>query len=234
MKVFPLALRRHLRNQSVVLNFRCHSPLKNRLDLSCLVELDTAARELAKLQGPGTPRSGWVKTVRLALAANSETLGRRIGISPQGVRQLEKSEADGSISLNTLAKIADGLNCDVRYVLVPRISLVDQVMVRARALQQRRGSDGGGSSPVNIDGQSLVVLASLLSRIDQRTFWRSRGSWRCGLEVEEALKQAGGTFLRTPARGRQQESGSSVRVGWQADLFPVRCGFGAECKGGGG
>jgi len=145
--------------------------LKNRLDLSRLVELDSQFRELAKLQGPGTPRSGWVKTVRLAMGMNSETLGRRIGISPQGVRQLEKSEADGSISLNTLAKIADGLNCDVRYVLVPRISLVDQVM--ARAMEHSKGAVpmGAGSTPVNIDGQSLVVLASLLSRIDQRAFW---------------------------------------------------------------
>lgn len=112
-----------------------------------------------------------MKTVRLALGMNSETLGRRIGISPQGVRQLEKSEADGSISLNTLAKIADGLNCDVRYVLVPRISLVDQVM--ARAMEHSKGASpmGASTTPMNIDGQSLVVLASLLSRIDQRTFW---------------------------------------------------------------
>lgn len=112
-----------------------------------------------------------MKTVRLALGMNSATLGRRIGISPQGVRRLEQSEAEGSISLNTLAKIADGLNCDVRYVLVPRISLVDQVMARATEHSKGAGSMGAGSTPMNIDGQSLVVLASLLSRIDKRAFW---------------------------------------------------------------
>ena len=112
-----------------------------------------------------------MKTVRLALGMNSQTLGRRIGISQQGVRRLEQSEAEGSISLNTLAKIADGLNCDVRYVLVPRISLVDQVM--ARAMEHSKGTHPmePGSAAVNIDGQSLVVLASLLSRIDKREFW---------------------------------------------------------------
>ncbi len=136
-----------------------------------MVELDSQLRELAKLQGSGTPRSGWVKTVRLALGMNSATLGRRIGISPQGVRRLEQSEAEGSISLNTLTKIADGLNCDVRYVLVPRISLVDEVM--AQAMEHSKGTMpmGEGSTPTKIDGQSLVVLASLLSRIDKRAFW---------------------------------------------------------------
>lgn len=112
-----------------------------------------------------------MKTVRLALGMNSATLGRRLGISPQGVRRLEQSEAEGSISLNTLAKIADGLNCDVRYVLVPRISLVDQVM--ARAMEHSKGTVPmeADSTSMNIDGQSLVVLASLLSCINKRAFW---------------------------------------------------------------
>lgn len=136
-----------------------------------MVELDSQFREFAKLQASAAPRIGWVKTVRLALGMNSETLGRRIGISPQGVRQLEKSEADGSISLNTLAKIADGLNCDVRYVLVPRISLVDQVMARAMEHSKGAAPMGPGSTPMSIDGQSLVALATLLSRIDKRAFW---------------------------------------------------------------
>lgn len=143
----------------------------SRLDISRLVELDSQFRELAKLQGSATPRCGWVKTVRLALGMNSETLGRRIGISQQGVRKLEQSEADGSISLNTLAKIANGLNCDVRYVLVPRISLVDQVMARAREHSNGAISTGAGGAPIKVDSESLVVLASLLSRIDKRAFW---------------------------------------------------------------
>lgn len=112
-----------------------------------------------------------MKTVRLALGMNSETLGRRIGISQQGVRKLEQSEADGSISLNTLAKIANGLNCDVRYVLVPRVNLVDQVL--ARAMEHSNGAISAGSvgKPTNVDGELLVVLASLLSHIDKRAFW---------------------------------------------------------------
>lgn len=112
-----------------------------------------------------------MKTVRLALGMNSETLGRRIGISQQGVRKLEQSEADGSISLNTLAKIADGLNCDVRYVLVPRISLVDQVMARALEHSKSAVPMGTSRTPTNIDGESLAVLASVLSHIDKRAFW---------------------------------------------------------------
>lgn len=109
--------------------------------------------------------------MRLALGMNSEALGRRVGISQQAVRKLEQSEANGSISLNTLAKIADGLNCDVRYVLVPRISLVEQVMARALEHSKDSVAMGGGRSMINVDGESLVVLASVLSRIEKRAFW---------------------------------------------------------------
>lgn len=112
-----------------------------------------------------------MKTVRLTMGMNSETLGRRIGMSQQGVRRLEQSEAEGSISLNTLAKIADGLNCDVRYVLVPRISLVDQVMARATEHSKGTLPMEPDSAAMNIDSKSLLVLASLLSRIDKRAFW---------------------------------------------------------------
>ncbi len=113
-----------------------------------------------------------MKTVRLALGMNSETLGRRLGISPQGVRRLEQSEAEGSISLNTLTKIANGLNCDVRYVLVPRISLFDQVMSQAKVHSKSIAPTEVGRIAINVDGESLIALASLLSSIDKRAFWQ--------------------------------------------------------------
>lgn len=106
-------------------------PLKNRLNLTRLVELDRQFCEFAKLQRSATPRCGWAKTVRLALGMSSEALGTRLGMSAQGVRKLEQAEANGSISLKTLFRLADGLDCDVHYMLVPRASLVEQVLKRS-------------------------------------------------------------------------------------------------------
>lgn len=71
------------------------------------------------------PRCGWTKTVRLAMGMSSTALGGRLDETRvQGVRKLEQAEADGTITLKTLARLVQGLNCEVCYVLVPRTSLV--------------------------------------------------------------------------------------------------------------
>lgn len=137
-----------------------------------LVELDTQLRDLAKLGEVATPRSGWVKTLRLAMGMSSLALGQRLEMSAQGVRQLERAESRGTITLKTLARLADGLDCDVRYVLVPRTSLVEQVLRRAQELSagtnQRISSAGQADTH---DPTSLLQLADLLAGFNRRGFW---------------------------------------------------------------
>ncbi len=81
---------------------------------------------------PDLPRGGWVKTIRTALGMPSEVLGKRIGISQSAVIQLEASEDNNTISLSSLRKLADGLECDLVYALVPRKSLNDIMKEQAR------------------------------------------------------------------------------------------------------
>lgn len=50
-------------------------------------------------------------------------LGARIGIRPQTVESIEKSEAAGTIQLNTLRRAAEALDCTLVYALVPNTSL---------------------------------------------------------------------------------------------------------------
>lgn len=142
------------------------------MDLSRLVELDSQLREFATLKNTIAPPCGWIKTVRLALGMNSSALARRINISPQGARKLEQSEADGSISLNTLARIAAGLDCEVRYVLIPRTSLVDQVLRKfqdpSEAIQGQVLQTAASDSMHN---DKILTLAALLAKRDLRSLW---------------------------------------------------------------
>lgn len=171
MESSPLPCSEKLATGELPRQLGANCPLKSHMDLSRLVDLDAQFREYADLRAT-TPRSGWVKTVRLALGMSSEALGARVSISPQGVRRLEQSEADGSISLNTLARIADGLDCDVRYVLVPRTSLVDKVVRRAAELNQGplpAAYPSFGSK--TLDAKGAIALSVLISRLDKRSFW---------------------------------------------------------------
>lgn len=79
-----------------------------------------------------SPARGWVRAIRDALGMSSRQLAARMDISQPAVAQLERSEADGVVQLDTLRRAADALGCDLVYVLVPRASLDEIVRNRAR------------------------------------------------------------------------------------------------------
>jgi predicted DNA-binding mobile mystery protein A len=61
-------------------------------------------------------------------------LARRMGVAPPSVVGMERREVAGTISLSTLRKAADALQCDVVVALVPRKPLEVLVAERARAV----------------------------------------------------------------------------------------------------
>lgn len=145
--------------------------MKSRLDLTRLAELDRQLQEFAQLQQNALPLCGWAKTIRLALGMSSRTLGGRLGISGQGVRKLEQAEADGTISINTLTRLANGLDCEVRYILVPRTSLLDQVLNRAEERAAIAPSTSASSQALPGEAESLKALSTLLAHVNRRGFW---------------------------------------------------------------
>ena len=80
------------------------------------------------------PNKGWIRAIRDAIGMTGPQLGKRLGLTPQAVMSLEKSEATGSIQLRSLRRVAEAMNCELVYALVPRCDLQEMVDRRARAL----------------------------------------------------------------------------------------------------
>ena len=80
------------------------------------------------------PKSGWVSAIRETLGISAAAFARRLGISHAGVRKLETSEASDAITLATLRKLAQALDCELQYALVPRTSLSQQLQDRAQTI----------------------------------------------------------------------------------------------------
>jgi len=145
--------------------------LKNRLDLTRLAELDRQFCDYAKLQRNATPRCGWTKTIRLALGMSSKALGERLGMTAQGARKLEQAEANGTITLNTLARLAHGLDCEVHYVFVPRTSLVEQVLRRTHEVAGFPMPPALAVTDVLAEAQRLAALSTVLAQVNKRGLW---------------------------------------------------------------
>ena len=83
------------------------------------------------------PPKGWVRAIRDSLGMTGVQFARRLGIRPQSVEAVEKSEANGSIQLKTLRRAAEVLDCTLVYALIPNTSLEGVVRQRARKIAMR-------------------------------------------------------------------------------------------------
>lgn len=87
-----------------------------------------AAVEASSLARP--PR-GWLRAIRDALGITTRQYAARLGVSQPRVVTLERGEVEGTITLESLRRAAEALDCQLVYALVPNRPLVE--MLRRRA-----------------------------------------------------------------------------------------------------
>jgi predicted DNA-binding mobile mystery protein A len=83
------------------------------------------------------PPRGWMRAIREALGMSRVQFASRLGVRPQTAGLIERSEATGTVQLNTLRRAAEALECTLVYALVPKISLEETVKKRARKIATR-------------------------------------------------------------------------------------------------
>jgi len=83
------------------------------------------------------PSTGWIKSIRLALGMTSQQLARRLHVAQSTLAGWEKRESSGAITLKSLRKIADELECELVYALVPKQPLSKIIEQRAREVAAR-------------------------------------------------------------------------------------------------
>jgi predicted DNA-binding mobile mystery protein A len=99
-----------------------------------LQQLDRSLESYQAARKVPRPSKGWIRTIRQALGVSSGELARRLGTSRQLPLQLEKGEAEDRITLKSLRAVANALDCDLVYALVPRADNIQGLMeTRARA-----------------------------------------------------------------------------------------------------
>ena len=101
-------------------------------------QLEASLQRLAPLRGVNPPTKGWVRAIRDALGMTARQLAGRLGISQQSVARIEKDELSGSVTIKTMRRVADSLDCVFVCGFVPRSSLEATVRRQAEQLASRR------------------------------------------------------------------------------------------------
>jgi predicted DNA-binding mobile mystery protein A len=96
-------------------------------------------RQLTTLQAAANalrarPSKGWVAAIRTALGMSRIVLAKRLKVSQQTIDEYEKGEVSGTITLDTLRRVADALDAELIVALVPRKSVAATLRVRAESI----------------------------------------------------------------------------------------------------
>lgn len=84
------------------------------------------------------PERGWINTIRTTLNMTMAQLGAKLNITRQGVKRIEESEANGTITLNSLKDAAMEMDLKLVYALVPKNGNInDLIQTKAEKLAQR-------------------------------------------------------------------------------------------------
>ena len=145
-----------------------------------LAQMEAVLQEAARHPLPPRPPAGWLRSIREALGMASAVLAARLEITASGVRKLEQAEAADAITLGTLRRMAEALDCDLQYALVPRRPLREmrrqQALSLARQWQERAGRTMALEaqpidSPSEATKERLEAMAQEILRTSGSRLW---------------------------------------------------------------
>jgi predicted DNA-binding mobile mystery protein A len=76
------------------------------------------------------PHLGWLRAIREAIGMSLREVGKGMGVTPQLVASLEKSEANNRITLRSLEMAADAMGCKLVYAIVPKAGTLQELRER--------------------------------------------------------------------------------------------------------
>ena len=93
--------------------------------------------QLVDIKEVSRPKEGWIRTLRKTLGMSSPQLAIRLDISKSQASQMERMEIEDRITLKQLRRVAETLDSDLVYALVPRQSVDELVRARAELKAER-------------------------------------------------------------------------------------------------
>ena len=118
-----------------------------------LKQIEELVQPFRRFPSVPPPRVGWVRAIREALGMSAQQLGARVRVARQTVENLERSEAQGKITLESLNKLAGAMGCRVVYALVPENPLAE--IRRDRAREVAEGLVKSSSHSMSLEAQSV-------------------------------------------------------------------------------
>ena len=116
-------------------------------------QLDASLQRFSPLLDVTAPPKGWIRAIRDALGMTAKQLANRLGVAQQAVARIEKEELAGSVTIKTMRRIAECLDCVFVYGFLPRTSLEETVTRQAKQVALMRLARA--SQTMSLENQAL-------------------------------------------------------------------------------
>ena len=128
----------------------------------------------------GRPRTGWVKTLREALWMSAEQLANRLGLTRSRIMQLENAEIHDAVTLRTLREVANAMECELIYAIVPKNNNTLEQIIKTKAEQIAEERITRVAHSMSLEAQSVdtdflkkqkIELIKYLLENPNKKFW---------------------------------------------------------------
>jgi predicted DNA-binding mobile mystery protein A len=132
-------------------------------------QLEVSLQRLAPLRSVAQPPKGWIRAIRDALGMTAKQLAGKLGVAQQAVARIEKDELAGAVTIKTMRRVAESLDCVFVCGFVPRSSLETTLRSQAECVAAKRLRQA--SHTMTLEDQSLTkaedqkVLSELVDEL---------------------------------------------------------------------
>ena len=88
-----------------------------------LHQIENRFRPHSQFENLCATEAGWIHQMRTALGMPLKKLGEACGVATPTIAQAEAREVEGRITIETLRKAAEAMNCDFSYAFIPKSNM---------------------------------------------------------------------------------------------------------------
>jgi len=104
----------------------------------------------------------FITTMRKFLGMSIKELAQRLNLTTATVQQMEKRECTGRITIETLTKLAEVMNCEFQYSFVPKSEINDYIFEEAK----KKAISLLNKTQVHMELEDQKAPENIINRVD--------------------------------------------------------------------
>jgi predicted DNA-binding mobile mystery protein A len=126
--------------------------MKSKNKSLIIKQLDKKIQGFQPLLNTQVPGQGWLNLIREALHMSLRQFGTRLQMTPQGIKDIERREKAGTITINSLKQAGDALGLQLVYGFIPKEDSLEK-MIDRRAYEKAKQIVGRTSTTMKLEDQ---------------------------------------------------------------------------------